>query len=1291
MISIPLSTARVLSAEDFDVRIRVTWGGGAKRQWRGTMVARDGQLTEPKCLGVEADVADELVLYRDTLRFAQPMPVSADGLDVRVIGTGETKLVLELAPFDKPDAIRQVELLLSDVVATSKAIHDSPLDDRGNTLHVQRVPSDRLRVEFERSSLVFSPGEEFSFQVRPHEWGLAEGTAWRCTLQLHPVDTKQVVWKEQHDLRVGASGRISEMGPIKLAVPTEEGVYDLVISLIQRRFADSLVPGSLVPAKPLIQRNVQLLVLDDEPQLASPATWELVDEIDSGNPKWWERLNWLPQWKVLPGKSPRVPLGDRPLQRREYLGQPLSELGPHGWHAAPIPIAEIGQPHILEVDYPDGQRQTLSISVVEPNAAGEVRTAGLDSGLDVPGIPTPTTAKLEKHRLVFWPRTKTPWLVLTNRRVDDSAAFGKIRVFAGPAQLPPLEVPSVEGGRMLVASYDKPLFPENFGAAEALDLATGRSHKDWQTFYLGGLRLIEYLKYAGYDSAIIPVVCEGGALFPSQSLTATPKFDDGALFHSGQDPVPKDVVEMLLRLFDREGLKLIPAIQFSSLLPDLEEELRSSRTDLGGIAMIGFFPGDPKPKLGRADSRQGAAPFYNPLDLRVQTAMRKVAAEVLERCATHPAFAGLAVQLSPHGYAVLPDDTWCLDDATFARFSQKTELVNPTGQDRLEQRVRLIRGAARESWLRWRAAELTKFYQALSADVRRTKSDAKLILAISELSNGRVMQNMLRPRLPDQANFADAMLRHGLDADGLSEVAESVLLRPRQTTVSARLAECATQLELAQSEVVDDYFRRAKQTGALTVTETVTWRLPQFDQVSPFGPENTATVFAAQITATDGHRRAPFVQFLTSLDSTLIADGGGMLPLGQERSLTQFFRIYRQLPAAPFTTIRPLSGSVPSQIVVRSLAYAGRTYIYVANPSGLAASVTLELEAPTACVAEPLGDHSAPQFSPSGGGRTTWLLELDPYDVAAIVCSANDTRVANWSVKIRGDSLPELTNMVQQFRVRVDQLVRFQPVQVIPNPDFEQPAQPGQIPGWRFSRNPGVIVDIDSAAAMQGKQSLHFKVAENKTLGWISSQPFPLPRTGRISVQAWIRTREAERQPPLRMSINGQLAGGQPYYRWSALGTDVDSRTLLPSGRKARAVPTHWVASPFLLHLTDLPATAGSEISVRFDMLGAGEVWIDDIQISDVYFEDSEQKELLKNVAYARFQLQKGALVECQRFLQGFWPQFVLEYVPPPRLAQTPTSTLIPPEAEKSTSKVPEEKSSRWRLLPKNRLKFEFK
>jgi hypothetical protein len=172
----------------------------------------------------------------------------------------------------------------------------------------------------------------------------------------------------------------------------------------------------------------------------------------------------------------------------------------------------------LEVEYPSDLAQTLSISVVEPNAAGFVGPIGLDSGIDVAPPDVGHKAGVRRHRLPFWPQTKSPYLLIVNRSDERTAFVGKIEVQAGPMNLPPLTIPQAINGRMLAAYYDKPLFVENFSASEAIDPVSRRGLDDWATFFTAGQRLIETLEYSGYNAVVLSAVCEGSALYPSKLL-----------------------------------------------------------------------------------------------------------------------------------------------------------------------------------------------------------------------------------------------------------------------------------------------------------------------------------------------------------------------------------------------------------------------------------------------------------------------------------------------------------------------------------------------------------------------------------------------------------------------------------------------------------------------------------------------------------------------------------------------------------------------------------------------------
>ena len=179
-----------------------------------------------------------------------------------------------------------------------------------------------------------------------------------------------------------------------------------------------------------------------------------------------------------------------------------------------------------------------------------------------------------RHRVVFWPRSTTPILILTNHRDDAPALYGRIRVLSGPPELPGRAVTAQDSTRLLGVYYERPLFPENFSASDVLDPVSGRNLNDWVTFQQGGSRLVQYLKHIGHNSAMLSVLHEGSTIYPSRLLEPVAKYDNGMYFANGQDPVRKDVLEMLFRLFDREGLRLVPAVQFAAPLPELEAALR---------------------------------------------------------------------------------------------------------------------------------------------------------------------------------------------------------------------------------------------------------------------------------------------------------------------------------------------------------------------------------------------------------------------------------------------------------------------------------------------------------------------------------------------------------------------------------------------------------------------------------------------------------------------------------------------------------------------------------------------
>ena len=78
-------------------------------------------------------------------------------------------------------------------------------------------------------------------------------------------------------------------------------------------------------------------------------------------------------------------------------------------------------PHVLEVDYPADEEQHFGLSIVEPNAAGVVEGIHRDAGVYVEGLGRSEAKQKETQRLIFWPRTQAPLLVVTNQHPSAAA------------------------------------------------------------------------------------------------------------------------------------------------------------------------------------------------------------------------------------------------------------------------------------------------------------------------------------------------------------------------------------------------------------------------------------------------------------------------------------------------------------------------------------------------------------------------------------------------------------------------------------------------------------------------------------------------------------------------------------------------------------------------------------------------------------------------------------------------------------------------------------------------------
>lgn len=1239
-----------------NLRLRVAWGGGEARQWQGSLSAEHGSFSRLDYLGLDANESATIYLDNNTVHVEQRADRDYDGFDIQVSGSRQTVLELALAPSNTPEDKHEIDVPLEELITGYRHV---TLDDRGNQILIQRVSGDRLRTKFDRSSLVFSPGESFEFEVEPHETGLTDQFSLQCHVELFGDDDQEPLWDQRKALTWESEGGFESIGPITVPLPDSEGVYRVVISVFRKRFRNTFMQ----PA-PLLQREIQLVVVADEaPERmgSSNTPWELIDTITPNHASWMEWLSKVPKLPLLPDFQ-QEPLGNNESTIGQHLGQELVELAPKGWQAYPTSTRGTGKPHIVEVEYPSDVPQTLGISIVETNAVGQVVPLGLDSGVDVTRDAATEPPRMLRHRLIFWPRTSTPLVLLTNQRNNQPAIFGKIRVYAGPDSLPLPDDPEsepMEDPRLLAAYFDQPFFPENFSSPEAADSWSGRSLKDWGTFYEGGKRLVEYLKHVGYNGAVISVASQGGTIYPSRCLKSNPQYDTGTFFASGQDPVQKDVLEMLFRLFDRANLTLIPSVHFSSTLEGLERQLRANPAEARGIALV-----DRQGKAWREgyETKRGMGPHYNPLDKRVQTAMHRVLNEITDRYGEHRSFGGLGLQLSPDTYSLLPGEHWGNDEVTWQRFQQDHD-ISVSGRKSREDAFR-SRDDQR-AWLHWRASLLARFHQEMLESLQTKRDDARLYLLGGDIFTNPLVQPMLRPTIPNRLRVDEALLQMGIAAENYAEQNEIVFFRPQRTAPRRPLAQQAININLATNRAADQAFSEFDPAASLFYHERRVLPLPSFNAQSPFGQDNTHTVLYRQATPSAVCNRQRFVHHLALRDVRYFADGGRMLPMGQEDSVRNLFKTLSQLPARKFNTVTPQTTTWPTQpLVVRTLAHQGKTYLYVVNDSPWHVTAEIDIQAPKRCELEPLGQRQATQSS-WYEDQMTWGLDLEPFDVAAATLSTDQAAVETWRVSVDRDTYASLRRKVEELKGRVLRLQQPNPLNTLTNPSFE--ASPQRPTGWIAATKKGVAIEVDTETAFEGEQSL--KIASQGPVAWIRSDPFDPPKTGRVAVVVRLRVDDPENQPPLRLAIDGKFLDESSYYVPFNVGRNSN----------VKPIGDDWGDKPYVLLISDLPTNELVNIRVGFDLMGAGQVWIDDVHVYDRWFPKHEQDDLMIMRGLAARSLSKGHLADCRRILNGYWSQFLMQHISAQtaRMAKAPPATpggggggsFPPPQPEEGAEK----------------------
>jgi hypothetical protein len=788
------------------------------------------------------------------------------------------------------------------------------------------------------------------------------------------------------------------------------------------------------------------------------------------------------------------------------------------------------------------------------------------------------------------------------------------------------------------------LAAETFGATQGVEVdaaGTPRSVDDGQTYYESAVRLADYLRYGGYNAAVVSTPFDSSTNAAVAPLPITPIADAGKSLRGLRDV---NGLELTFRVFDRERLTLIPAIGFATPLPQLEALRRAGDPQVTGVEWVGP---DGRTWLEAYGTRGGAAPYYNLLDPRVQQAMLDVVREFVTRYGNHTAFGGMAIQLSGDGYAQLPPLEWGMDDATIARFEQARGIaLTATGPDRFATRYEVLSSQYADDWRSWRAGQVAEFYGRLAAVVRGN-TDRRLLLTTEKVFDHPQITPRIRPSLPVENRVAPMFVDLGLDRKLLENIPGVMFCSTLYSESMTPLCDRTIDLELNAA-----FARWREKPNSAAMPAAMLYHRPEQLQLASFKARSGLTFKTGdefQLTceplACSGNARRSYLQSLLEGNPIMLVDGGDLLQLGQDEMLRTARVIIAGLPISA-----QVSEVANQPVFVRTYAEANQSTIVVMNMSPWSANVQVTLNVPQGAKLGPLAAPDANSDSDPikplllAAGQQPWAVTLEPYELQAVRIAAPGAKAVAVRADLNDAAHAELKAHLAELSNR--DLSAQQEYRALANPSFEPLS--GPLLGWR-SASPAATVQLDATAPQDGKTCLYLSSVGPPVV--VQSDEFATPATGQLAMTVFARGKNIGPGVDLRLIFESERDG--QFYRRAA------------SVQGAQMVrPNQQWGRPLAILVDDLPCDSHGKMRIIFELTGPGEVWLDNVKLYDVLFPlnkmytraQADILELVKITHAAQGAYGTGQISDCLQLIDGYWPRFVMAYTPPtaPKMAALP-------------------------------------
>jgi hypothetical protein len=1316
---------RADDGEMLDLRLQLTWRSDPPRVWAGEVsVSSDLELTAEKGRISEAgNLTPGMLLTggiyitpdNETVRFAPPpiigqlrdrdgkfvSPATAKGgISFRVRGRLAERVLISLrrdgsSELQTPVAISLKELAGGEVVTSQFSAAAS--------WSLRRVDGDRLRVSL-------SPEQGPGVSPLPSEAHRTQSIYWddqRATISIAsdaPEDIDASAYELACDTYAnGTPVLASQSWPLdrdpssnRLRVvdahwqpPQGDGSYEIRWRL-QRKAANRSVMGVAVPLqlsdslsypmtlirggnddRVLAESSSHVIVLSRAPMFVrfagSSVTTQSLGRLEPFG-RTWSVSRLVPFRQVTQFTSSAT---HAPVPKRITIdGRVFAELAPGEYWGHALPSSKIGTRHRVVVHVPKGKSMHLGICIIDRLTPG-------DEPVVIRDVTTIRTRSLSPESgtvpvaLDFYPLTSAPQLVIVNRDANQKLAFEAVDVAA--VELTPVDSKASESKSATVAAAGarRKAFM-HFGIDQWLRTmgdvrATGSEKTDAQyDAFTAAMRLVETTHREGYDGVVLTVHEDGSGLYPTQSMTMSPSPVHGG--PRGEDGSP-ETLEFLLRLFDREGLVLVPCIRPNAPMTKLER-LSAAGTISRGIALTSTLNSQAV-NLALNDFESGCTGIYNPSHEQVLEQAIECVSELARQCEGHDCVSKIGVIADDGSMLGWPAACEMLDSSTLDRFHASL----PPGAPARSQMIAWVAGEGADEFAKWRDAQISDLYERL-ANVTAKNAYRLFVLSMRD----QVPVDRLHPRAKRNATFVKVYRRSNL---------ESLAARCRDEQITYMTSVIGETGGIMSSGAP------SPKAGLSTVTAIEDVSAGIFvtpDPATDFDRTyaEVAKAYGLKLTTSrpmlmrESQSAALSLTRLIGRDDRLEVIFSGSTSLDDSALRRQSLRRFRSLPSVGMKDVEPADEAM-KLAKLRQVSIDGKSYFALFNQSPWAVNANVMI-ATSGKLESALPSETAPTIDAGG----LWRLSLEPGELVAVVTNDANASVRAWTAQVSGGAALVATvgKAVGELADSVAVVTEPKLCECIENPGFElgRPASAGvaqanatsssgtvrtaadviasasNVQGWLLAQHPVGCASLDDEVAYQGKYSIRLRNSEGRPGGaWIVSRQIDSPSTGRLAVSVILRGEPSEKpdtaEPILvRVAIEGTVAG-----------TAMRQSQTFAVKRDGK-----WSQTPCRVEVDQMPRCGVESLRLAIDVMNEGTVWIDDVRAEDSFMKQTEKSQLQSQMFLAFGGISKGELSHAAKLLDSHWVQQMLSgAVEPPRpaiLSVTETLDSAEPARNKETT-----------------------